>query len=67
MNARCRCIEHLILRPTLRLLDAESDTAVTLLLGTGLAETGFGSVNIYSHFFLRGSPALHQATECMAS
>ena len=26
-----------------------------------------GSVNIYSHFFLRGAPVCHQATEYMAS
>jgi hypothetical protein len=42
-NTRCRCFEYLILRPTLRLLEVESDAAVMLLLGTGLAETGLGS------------------------
>lgn len=59
MNNRCRCIEHLILRPTLRLLGAESDAAVTLLLGTGLAETGFTTPKAGTHGFYGLSAACH--------
>ncbi len=60
MDSRCRCIEHLILRPTLRLLDAESDAAVTLLLGTGLAETGFGTPQPGMHGFFAITTAQHR-------
>jgi hypothetical protein len=61
MNSRCRCFEYLILRPTLRLLEVESEAAVHLLLGTGLAETGFGTPAPGSHGFFGITPEQHRS------
>lgn len=60
MNSRCRCIEYLIVRPTLRLLEVESAAAATLLVGTGLAETGFGDSPQGTHGYYAVSRAQHR-------
>ena len=44
-----------------------SRNTVRKYLASQELEPAYGSVNIYSHFFLGGSPATHQATEYMAS
>ncbi len=60
MNSRCRCFEYLVVRPTLRLLEVDSEAAVQLIIGTGLAETGFATPAPGKHGYFAMSAAQHR-------
>lgn len=60
MKTTCRNFEHLVLRPTLRSLGAESEAAVNLLLGTVLAESCFNLPPLGKHGYYGITPALHR-------